>query len=136
MNHVAGENEKDVIHVNVDSLDNILNDHQIPQLLKIDVEGFETEVVNGAHSTLQNSSVKAIIIELPGDGARYGYDENQLHDKLISFGFNPFQYDPFKRELLPIEKFGSNNTLYARDKDFILNRVQSAPKINSGNIVF
>ena len=43
---------------------------QCPSLIKIDVEGYENEVINGAEKTLENQSLKAIIIELNGSGSR------------------------------------------------------------------
>jgi hypothetical protein len=40
----------------------------------------------------------------------------------------PYQYRPFERELIKIEKYGTHNTIYIRDIDFVKNRVVSARK--------
>ena len=101
VNHVATENEKDTIDVEVNTLDAILSE-QNPTLLKIDVEGFETEVLKGAVNTLNNKDLKALIIELNGSGNRYGYDESKIHQKLIGLGFKPYSYNPKLRELIEI----------------------------------
>ena len=44
-------------------------------MLKIDVEGFETEVINGGNKIITNKELKTIIIELNGSGGRDGYHE-------------------------------------------------------------
>jgi FkbM family methyltransferase len=133
VNHVATENETDTIDVDINTLDTILSTEPSPILLKIDVEGFETEVLNGAEKTLSNISLKAIIIELNGSGQRYGYDENQIHNKLIELGFKTFNYNPKTRQLKEIESFGTHNTIYLRDKEFIEERIKSARQIKIGS---
>lgn len=133
VNHVATENENDTIEVEINTLDSILLTEQAPVLLKIDVEGFETEVLIGAAKTLSEKKLKAIIIELNGSGQRYGYDELKIHEKLIEFGFRPFNYNPKIRQLKEIETFGSHNTIYLRDKEFVENRIISQRNIKIGN---
>jgi FkbM family methyltransferase len=129
MNHVATGTEINTIEVPVDTLDSVLEKEKEPVLLKIDVEGFETNVLNGANATLDKKELKAIIIELNGSGTKYGYDESLLHEKLISAGYYPHQYDPFERELTPIESFGTHNTIYIKDLDFVKERVKKAEKL-------
>ena len=128
VNHVATATDKDTIEVKVNSLDHIVGDRN-PALLKIDVEGYETEVLSGAYQVLQNKSLKAIIIELNGSGSRYGYDENKIHELLLSKGFSPFMYEPLLRELKKVESFGNNNTIYLRDIDFIQSRLKTAEAV-------
>lgn len=130
MNHVAAEGDTETIQVPVETLDRIMSGRKTPILLKIDVEGFETEVISGASATLSDPQLKAIIIELPGAGARYGYDENKLHEKLIDMGFRSYQYHPMKRVLTPVDQFGTYNTLYLRDLPFIEDRIKTADKIH------
>ena len=128
VNHVAIEGEEDTIIVEVNSLDNILT-NESPALMKIDAEGFETEVLNGAENTLALQGLKAIIIELNGSGGRYGYDENLIHQKLLGFGFKPASYNPFTRQIIFIESFGSQNTIYIRDPQFVKERLISSEKV-------
>ncbi|MBK9983464.1 MAG: FkbM family methyltransferase [Saprospiraceae bacterium] len=128
MNHVAKQEGPGTFKVKVETLDGILQKRQVPNLLKIDVEGFETEVVRGASWTLQQNELKAIIIELPGVGARYGYDESKIHDTFIQAGFGAYEYFPWERRLMGIEKFGGYNTIYIRDIDFVKDRLITAPK--------
>jgi len=65
----------------------------MPCLLKIDVEGFETEVIHGAGTLLHNQYLKAILIEMNGLAPKFGYDENLVHEKIVQYGFTPHTYD-------------------------------------------
>ena len=136
MNHVATATDTDTIQVPVDSLDTIMENEEDPVLLKIDVEGFETHVLSGASSTLARNKLKAIIIELNGSGEKYGYDERKLHEKLLDNDYSPYHYNPFERELAPIESFGTHNTIYIKDIDFVKERVKTAEKIRIRNNSF
>ena len=128
MNHIAKPDDKDIIKVHVDTLDDIVKEN-VPTLIKIDVEGFETEVLKGAGDTLKDPALKAIIIELNGSCNKYGYNENDIHDLLVSHTFLPYTYDPKRREITRLPTFGSGNTIYLRDETFVLNRLQTAEKI-------
>jgi FkbM family methyltransferase len=128
VNHVATDNDKDVIEVQVDTLDNIIKATN-PCLIKIDVEGYESEVLKGASETLKNPFLKALIVELNGSGKRYGYDDKNVHKKLIDNGFRPYKYNPLSRSLSLAETFGNLNTIYIRDIDFVSKRVSEARKI-------
>jgi hypothetical protein len=132
-NHVATENETNTVEVDVNTLDAILSTEDVPALIKIDVEGFETEVLNGAARTLAEKKLKAIIIELNGLGKRYGYDQNQIHKKLVDYGFKPFNYDPKFRQLKELETFGLHNTIYLRDTEFVSNRIKSSRQVKVGS---
>ncbi len=117
-------------------LDDLLIGKPTPALLKIDVEGFEQPVLTGAANLLHNTGLKAIIIELNGSGGRYGFDEKKIHKQLLAVGFNCYSYKPFERKLIPSESFGSFNTIYARDMDYVNARLKTAPafRVFSENI--
>jgi FkbM family methyltransferase len=130
-NHVVsqGENDTNVVKVKVCALDMILKG-EAPTLIKIDVEGFETAVINGARRILTTESLCSVIMEM-GGGNRYGYDETCLVRTMREFGFTPYKYDPFKRDLLRME--GRNprgNTLFVRNEDTVVERLRLAPKFN------
>ena len=124
-NHVATKDDKDIIEVEVRKFDDVIQLTQ-PALIKIDVEGFESEVLKGMINTLQDDNLKAIIIELNGSGKRYGYDEELIHEKLLLHNFIPFNYLPFERKLIKTESYGTHNTIYIKDYVFVKNRVISA----------
>ncbi len=129
VNHVKlieSESNADIT-VEVCDLDTIFCESEYPSFVKIDVEGFETAVIGGMKNVLLSNNLKAIIIELNGSGGRYGYDESLIHQTLLSHSFKPFNYDPFKRKLTELNSYGSDNTLYLRDLNFIKNRLNVAP---------
>jgi len=130
VNHVLAESEvtSEAIEVPIQTLDDILVDFE-PELIKIDVEGFETNVIAGAHKVLQRQSLLGVIMELNGSGDRYGFDENSLHQTMLGYGFMTFTYDPFTRNLisLNVKRSQSGNTLYIRNLDVVESRLKSAP---------
>jgi len=131
-NHVAKNDEKNTIDVPVEKFDDII-DLKKPTLVKIDVEGFETEVLNGMSSSLSNDNLKAIIIELNGAGKRYGYNDDDIHKKLLSHKFSAFKYEPFIRKLEKIEGYGTHNTIYIKDVEFAKGRIMTAKRIKIRN---
>jgi FkbM family methyltransferase len=100
----------------------------VPLLIKIDVEGYESLVIWGALITLTNPKVNVIILERMGLGQRYGFDEDILHENILKLGFKCFEYLPFTKILRPIEKTETGNYFYVRDEDFVRNRLESARK--------
>ena len=127
-NHVVLADEQfrtDLIKIPVITLDSLLVS-ALPILIKIDVEGFETEVLKGMREILANTTLKAIIIELNGSGERYGYDENDIHNLILSENFNPCYYDPFTRTLIHTQGYGTHNTIYCRDFVFVTDRLKKA----------
>jgi len=133
VNHVVSDFESkleiETAKVTINTLDNICINRK-PNLVKIDVEGFETNVIHGAKDILGSPELKAIIIELNGSGSRYGFNEKDIHEKIISHGFSCFAYEPYSRKIIPMKTFGTNNTIYLRDLEFITSRVASAPKVS------
>jgi FkbM family methyltransferase len=135
VNHVAMEGEKDTTEVPVRTLDEILQKRTCPLLIKIDVEGFETEVLLGGKNTLNNPDLKAVIIELNESGLRYGYKDSDIHSIFLSAGFLPYAYEPFTRQLTELKSYSDeSNTIYIRDVDFVKNRIKDAEAFNVLNI--
>jgi len=124
-NHFTEKNEHDSEVIEVEPLDNFFPVFH-PCVIKIDVEGFETEVLKGAKNILDSKELKVIIIELNGSGLRYGYQDIEIHETLLKFGFAPYSYDPFKRSLTSVSIHGAHNTLYLRDVEFVKNRIRNA----------
>ena len=134
-NHIENEKSDESIEVDVDTLDNLIK-NEFPVLIKIDVEGFETDVLNGAKDTLSNLELKAIIIELIGLGEKYGFDETEVRNILSETGFCPYEYNPMERSLTKINSITTDNTIYIRDIDFVSNRIKEAKTIKILNSNF
>lgn len=126
----SGESGENVLHIQVVTLDLVLKD-RCPSLIKIDVEGYEKAVLEGARETLTKKSLHAVIMELNGSGSRYGYDESLILEFMFEFGFKAYSYSPFDRKLTNLE--GKNlelgNTLFIRDRPYVEKRLRTAPKI-------
>jgi FkbM family methyltransferase len=117
-------NGSNTVKVKMTTLDALLADTP-PNVLKVDVEGFETEVFAGAANTLKSPQLQAILVEKNGLGARYGFDENILHNKIREHGFVPHNYEPFARQLVPWKE-DTENIIYVRDVAAANDRLRTA----------
>ncbi|MDD5247871.1 MAG: FkbM family methyltransferase [Rhodocyclaceae bacterium] len=133
MNHALaqGEESENSIIVELVSLDDSLGGGA-PELMKVDVEGFETNVLNGAGKTLSNKRLRCVIMELNGCGSRYGFDESKILKSMAEFGFKTYSYDAFSRQLINLggKNHKSSNTLFIRDELFVIDRLRRAPKVS------
>ncbi len=73
--------------VKVSTLDKEL-DKKNQYFLKIDVEGFEYNVIEGASAVLSNNNVSAIIIELNGSGEELGHSNEDIHKNYLALDFS------------------------------------------------
>jgi len=117
MNHAVSESGKegeDVCIVPVRTLDDVLAG-RVPRLIKIDVEGYETPVIEGAKHTLNSPDQEVVIMELNGCGSRYGFSDDDLHQEMLNVGYIAVHYNPFERKILQIDKPNViGNTLYLK----------------------
>ncbi|MDD5704314.1 MAG: FkbM family methyltransferase [Kiritimatiellae bacterium] len=132
MNHVAARQEAGtaIRQVNIDTLDSILG-NEIPRLLKIDVEGFETEVIMGADRILASENCEAIVMEF-GVGSRLGYDEFKLYQKVLGYGFRPCSYSPDTRKLTECKSDAICSGPFVKNVDSAASRLRqaSAKRVN------
>lgn len=120
-------NDENTVLVQVKKLDDIFNDRQ-PVLLKIDVEGYEWQVLQGAKNIFNNDGLKAVIMEINGSGKSYGIDDNKIHEYMLGLNFLPYGYNPFSKELKPLNTYGDDNTIYIRDIEWVKKRILSSKK--------
>jgi FkbM family methyltransferase len=136
-NHVVAGDERtpNVVRVKVLPLDEILGG-ATPALLKIDVEGFETPVLEGARQTLGKQALHSVIMELNGSGERYGFRDGRIVEYMSDLGFSTFRYEPFSRELIAISVHDclSGNTLFIRGAHEMQVRLKQASQILVGNV--
>ncbi|MWB94525.1 FkbM family methyltransferase [Flavobacterium sp. GA093] len=119
MNSVALDYETDVVSVEVKKLDDILVKEN-PTFLKIDVEGYEYFVLQGAMNVLKSKSLKYIIIELNFSTLKFGITNEEIFSFLVSFDFVPISYDVQNRKIIPLKNYNPEkfNTIFIK-KDLL-----------------
>jgi FkbM family methyltransferase len=91
-----------------------------PTLLKIDVEGFENDLLQGARQTLSQPSVLAVIIEGQTQAINRQFQE---------LGFVDIQYDALKRQIQPHQHLSANRIwIRANQYHSIQSRLDRAPR--------
>jgi FkbM family methyltransferase len=117
MNHVAYSPAEIEQNVRIEKLDDVVGIRS-PIFIKMDVEGHETAVLEGASKTLANQSLVAIEIETVDEAGQ---------EIIESAGFVRRYYDPFKRLLTEQPNaFYAHNQLYVKDEVSVLSRVKGA----------
>lgn len=113
----VGSSEK----VPVSSLDALL-EGLAPLMWKVDVEGFEIEVLKGSRSALRQEFLQAILLE---------GQSPEVNSLVTDAGFRKATYEPFSRDLTVIddEKTGrSANQLWVRDHNLVAQRCKTSRK--------
>lgn len=102
-----------------------------PSALKIDVEGYEGAVLEGADKCLLNPRLKAVLLEINSNAGRYGYGSAWILNRMGKAGFQPFRYQRDERRLVPLVgvNLASDNTLFLRDPEEARERVRQAQPI-------
>ncbi len=116
------------VQVPVVTLDEVLADSP-PKLMKVDVEGFETEVFAGGAGLLGNKHMQALIVERGENASRYGFDEGKLHDQIKNAGFIACGYDPLTRVIQRLPPDALGNIIYLRSPESSQALVREAPLV-------
>lgn len=119
MNHVAVSDAGETRLVEMRTLDEVLA-KQRPVFIKMDVEGFESEVVAGARYALQNESLLGIQLEsVPAS----------VESWLTKAGFRQASYNPASRDVEIQSSQGgpTPNVLFVRDIQACRQLTRSAP---------
>jgi FkbM family methyltransferase len=132
VNHAIGDGESHIntVDVEVTTLDDALRGEN-PYLVKIDVEGYEAAVLQGAVEMLGKKGLQSLIMELNGSGNRYNFEESRILESMLDLGFQRYSYDPLSRSLMNLgyDNLPSANTLFIRDKSEVLDRIANAPLV-------
>jgi FkbM family methyltransferase len=107
----------------VRTLDEIVG-RRSPAMLKMDVEGYEAEVLFGAQSSLAKPSLLAIVTESRDDAVR---------DRIEGAGFLAYAYDPYARTFsTPGRAYSqySANLLFLRNPEEVRPRLASAARLS------
>jgi hypothetical protein len=99
----------------METLDGILNGRE-PTLIKLDVEGFEPEVLRGASRALNSGSLLAVETEDVSPETRASMDKVSLARRF---------YDPTRRQLADSPMWKASNALFVRAEPDVRRRIAS-----------
>tara|TARA_B100000780_G_scaffold103832_1_gene72627 strand:- start:884 stop:1822 length:939 start_codon:yes stop_codon:yes gene_type:complete len=132
LNKVLNEtnlDKNDVVEVDLTTLDSEIKNDNANYIVKIDVEGYEFEVIQGAEKILSSNKLLALIIENNNMSSEYGVQRETIHNKIISYNLHPVTYNPFTRKITKKLNFKSTlNTIYVNDIAKIENLCLKAKK--------
>jgi FkbM family methyltransferase len=121
VNRVASSSDLNVRMVRQRPLDSVIKGRS-PAMIKLDVEGYEEEVMAGANKTLENPALKVVVIETVTPDIRTQLARNE---------FVEANYDPFSRELQHGPRSsGIANVLFVRDWEFVVRRLSTARPVH------
>tara|TARA_Y100000591_G_C21738429_1_gene647968 strand:- start:425 stop:1147 length:723 start_codon:yes stop_codon:yes gene_type:complete len=103
--------------ISVTTLDDLLIEEKNISMIKVDVEGYEKQVLEGALNILKRKNLNVLQIELNNSNQYYGYRENEIIRFLKKFGFKPYRYNPLTKGVLelPERNHNSINTLFIKN---------------------
>jgi FkbM family methyltransferase len=127
MNHIVAEGHRaEATEVEVMTLDGALGALR-PTLLKIDVEGFEAEILRGASRVLQSPHLLAAIIERNEVGQPPQSGHATVKRLMDEAGFVSCSYQPKMRTLaLDDRATPTGNSIYVKDMDAVRSRLAEA----------
>jgi hypothetical protein len=114
--------QEPTLEVPLTSLDQLLREAgSTPLVWKVDVEGYEPEVLRGAAAALHQPHLRAVLLEA---------DTPALQRTMEQAGFARYRYHLFSRTISPAsgpDSSGGHNQLWIRDLPFVQERCRKAP---------
>lgn len=129
MNSIVEDNYQGAkIDVEILPVDDVLNGKEAV-LWKVDVEGFEEAVIQGAGRSLSNPKLLAVMLES---------NSEWIEAKMTAVGFQLHQYEPFSRSLTPVQAKSKNsaNRLWIKDAGQAIARLKAARQITIHGVTF
>lgn len=115
MNSVSLEENNNTIKIEVKTLNELLKDEK-PTFIKIDVEGYEYNVLKGASEILSNSSLKYLLVEFNNSGSKFNLNDDDVFNLILQYDFIPVRYQADSKEVSVIESYNQDkfNTLFIK----------------------
>jgi FkbM family methyltransferase len=123
----------DLVAVPMVMIDDIVQP-KVSCVMKMDVEGFEKQALDGALRLLGNSALRALIVETRDICTRFGENAAEIAEMIVGHGFHPARYDPLARALTAADSSDGSlarddaNTIYIRDFNEARQRLSAAPR--------
>ena len=101
------------------------------RLVKVDTEGFEANVLSGAHSLLDTRPGPVWLVEMAGLGLRYGTGDPEVFAMFKDRGYQAFRYAAEDNKLVKYAGLGTDrsNVIFARDPGSVSSRLEHAPRV-------
>jgi FkbM family methyltransferase len=121
------------VHVRTVSIDALLEREGVAaaSLLKIDVEGAELDVIEGARASIATGALPLLMVEFSEHNLlRAGHTSRELYEALTSSGYSVCRFDDARRELAPCtvtEPVWYENLFAATDVPAVNERLRTAP---------
>ncbi|SOC78557.1 methyltransferase, FkbM family [Salinimicrobium sediminis] len=124
MDRIVSDSYANSVQVKVTTIDQLLK-NEIPDAIKLDVEGYEYFALKGANKILRSEKLNVLIMELNGSGKRYGFDDKDIFKEIVEMGFTPYAYNYITRSLIVLNSYNKEkfNTIFIRDEEAVQNRV-------------
>jgi len=121
INHVVAAAGEGVMEQTQRTLDGLVGD-RMPIMLKIDVEGHEKAVIDGAGTVLRKPGLVAMQVETVSQA---------MEDDFAELGFAKYYYNPFTRQLATrsLDGIKNKNSLYIRDLALVEQRIAAAEPV-------
>jgi FkbM family methyltransferase len=116
MNAVSTVQTEKTIKIQVKTLNELLKNIN-PTFIKIDVEGYEYNVIKGANKVLGNPTLKYLLIEFNNSGNKFNFKDEDVYKMIIDYNFIPIEYDVENRQIKPLKGFNIHkfNTLFIKE---------------------
>lgn len=139
-NHIEtnGSDDEPTVKVRVVTIDSELKrldiDPAAVRLVKIDTEGFEASVIEGARGLLEQDPGPVWLVEVAGLGERYGTDDDALLRMFARHGYRAFRYSAETNRLgsLGLSEPAGRNVIFARRRSIISDRLKTAAGSRAG----
>ncbi len=115
MNSVSLEESNDTIKIEVRTLNELLKDEN-PTFIKIDVEGYEYNVLKGANDILEKRSLKYLLVEFNNSGEKFSLQDDDVFNLILKYDFVPIRYRADAKQVDVIKSYNKDkfNTLFIR----------------------
>lgn len=127
-NMITNSLKDDTSEVEIIALDEFFLGRLQDVVLKLDVEGFEVDVLEGARELFRTSVIKVVLIEMNNSTFELREKDKVAFDFLIEHGMVPVSYNMHKRDLNMIRDKSSirHNAIFVRDIEDARSRCQSS----------